>query len=446
MNHALRIVGRSLALAASVLPTLAWAQAEQPTSGHFSYVGREADAAWRKQALDRIELIRKGDFGVRVEDASGAPVPGASVRIEEVNSAFQWGSALQFERLVRDTPENRRYREMVLKLFNEASPENDLKWPNWEGDWGPGFSHEQAIAALHWLKDRRFYVRGHNLIWPGKGAEWKDLPKSIRELKGTPRQGEIPGMILAHIRDITSATRGLIDEWDVVNEPWDHHAIMDLFGPKIMVDWFKAAQAGLPGGLLYLNDWGNQGLLGENPSHWRNTFETAAYLRGLGAPLTALGLQCHINRNPTAPEDFLAALDLYAALRIPIRITEFDINTDDEALQADYTRDFFIAAFSHPSVIGVQLWGFWEKAHWRPKGAMYRTDWSEKPNGAVYRSLVLDQWRTREAGVTDQGGRYAGRGFYGTYRVVVRAGDRRAERTVALVSGGPSPDVEVRIP
>jgi endo-1,4-beta-xylanase len=445
MITTLRGLRHCLAAGILAVPPLARAQAEQPTSGHFTYAGREDGATWRKEALDRIELIRKGDFGVRVVGASGAPVPGATVQVEEVKSAFQWGSALQFERLVRDTPENLRYRQKVLELFNEASPENDLKWPNWEGDEGPNFAPAQAIEALRWLKAHGFYVRGHNLIWPGKDADWKDLPKSIRDLKGTPRQAEIPGMILAHIRDITAATRGLIDEWDVINEPWDHHALMDLFGRPIMIDWFQAARAGLPGGLLYLNDWGNQDLR-QNPTHWRNTFETAAYLRSAGAPLSALGLQCHLNRNPTPPENFLAALDLYAALRIPIRITEFDVNTEDEALQADCTRDFFIAAFSHPSVIGVQVWGFWEKAHWRPKAAMYRDDWSEKPNGRVYRSLVLGQWRTRLEGTTGADGRYAARGFYGTYRVVVQAGGRRGERTFDLVSGEPSADIDVRIP
>ncbi len=440
-----RAASRCLLLAAlsSVVPAMQ-AQPVEPTEGHSTYVGREEGAAWRQEALARIELIRKGDFTVKATDASGAPLAGAAVRIEEVRSAFQWGSALQFERLVRDTPDNLRYREKVLELFNEASPENDLKWPNWEGDHGPGFSHEQSLAALRWLKAHAFYVRGHNLIWPGKGEAWEDLPKSIRDLKGTPRQGEIPGLILAHIRDITTATRGLIDEWDVINEPWDHHAMMDLFGRGIMADWFRAAQAGVPGGLLYLNDWGNQDLL-QNPTHWRNTFETAAYLRNSGAPLTALGLQCHLGGRPTPPTDLLGALDLYAGLRMPIRITEFDVSTDDEELQADYTRDFLILAFSHPSVVGVQLWGFWEKAHWRPKAAMFRADWSEKPNAKAYRSLVLGQWRTRLEATTAADGSCTARGFYGDYVATVEYRGRRSEQAFALRPGVP-PVVMVRLP
>ena len=56
----------------------------------------------------------------------------------------------------------------------------------------------------------------------------------------------------------------------------------------------------------------------------------------------------------------LRLLDRYARLELPIKITEFDVDVADESLQADYTRDFLYAAFSHPSVSGIQLWGFWK--------------------------------------------------------------------------------------
>jgi hypothetical protein len=53
----------------------------------------------------------------------------------------------------------------------------------------------------------------------------------------------------------------------------------------------------------------------------------------------------------------------------PSSTPTFDINTDDEELQADYTRDFLTLAYSHPTVVGVQLWGFWERSHWKPEAA-----------------------------------------------------------------------------
>ena len=76
------------------------------------------------------------------------------------------------------------------------------------------------------------------------------------------------------------------------------------------------------------------------------------------------------------------------------------MKTDDEQMQGAYLRDFLIAMYSHPAVVGVQLWGFWEGQIFDPVRALYRTDWTEKPNGAAWRELVTEQWRTRAAGRT----------------------------------------------
>ena len=409
----------------------------------FTYAGREPDAPWRKAALARIEQIRKGDFTVCVTDAAGQPVSGASVRVEQRHSAFQWGSALQMKRLVEDTPDNLRYRQVTLKLFNAASTENDLKWPVWLDEWDDRHSRTQTLAGLRWLKDRGFYLRGHVFVWPGRN----NLPKRVQALLGTAQQGEIPGLVLDHIRDEARATRGLLREWDVLNEPFTNHDLMDAFGREIMPPWFKVAREELPGVALFLNDFSNHDAT-TSADHVAHFEQTARYLLDQGAPLTGLGLQAHFSGQPNPPEHVLAVLDRYAAqFHLPVRFTEFDVATRDEALQADYTRDFLILAFSHPSVVGVQLWGFWESAHWIPTAAMYRADWSEKPNAKVYRSLVLEQWRTRLAGTTDAAGRFAGRGFLGDYAVIVDVGDRRVERTFSLPSAaGPAADVTVVLP
>ncbi len=117
----------------------------------------------------------------------------------------------------------------------------------------------KSLTALRWLRDHHFYLRGHNLVWPGKEPVLA-RPPGQREApaRHARRQGEISRPRAGPYPRHHSATRGLIDEWDVMNEPFDHHALMDLFGPGIMADWFRAAQAGAPGVPLYLNDWGNQ--------------------------------------------------------------------------------------------------------------------------------------------------------------------------------------------
>jgi len=135
-------------------------------------------------------------------------VANAKVKIDQKRSAFHWGTALQMRRLVVDEPDNLRYREKTLELFNAASTENDLKWPVWLGEWGSEFSQEQTLAGLRWLRAQKFHTRGHVLVWPGR----KNLPKPVQDLLDTPRKSEIPEMIRAHIHEMAEATRGLLDE------------------------------------------------------------------------------------------------------------------------------------------------------------------------------------------------------------------------------------------
>ncbi|MDX2187942.1 MAG: endo-1,4-beta-xylanase [Opitutaceae bacterium] len=399
-----------------------------------TYVGREPTALWRAAAAARIEQHRKGAFTVEVTDSLGNPVAGATIKVRMQRHAFEFGTAVVATRLVEPSSENTRYRRILLENFNAAGPENDLKALAWQGDWGPGFNQDKTLSALSWLRDHQFTVRGHVLVWPG----WSNLPKSITDLKGTANQSTIPNKVLQHIENVVKATREYLAEWDVLNEPFANHDLMDLFGKQIQVDWFKKAREHHPSAKLFLNDYGNDNIL-RDPAHIAHFEETANYLKANNAPITGIGLQAHMGGNPTPPEALVATLDRYATtIGLPVRITEFDINTRDEEMQADYTRDFYTAAFSHPSTVGIQMWGFWESEHWFPAAAMYRADWSPKPAALAYRKLVFEEWWTNLDGNTDGAGRFSGRGFFGDYIITVEHSGKRFEKRIALSPGSPS--------
>jgi endo-1,4-beta-xylanase len=358
---------------------------------------------------------------IEVLDDEGEGIEDAEVRVEQRRHAFPFGSALQAARLtagpaLAGQPDDAAsYRHVVETLFNAGSLENDTKWPPWEGDWGPSFNQPQALAALDWMRDRGMRTRGHVLVWPG----WSNLPQSLQRLRGTPDAALIPQRVLEHIDDLTTRTAPYMDEWDVVNEPYTNHDLMDQFGPGIMVDWFVRAREHLPRAGLVLNDYDILSRQGAQRAHQDHFEATARFLIASGAPITGLGMQGHFGASPTSIATVKRLLDRFAALGLSIRITEFDMDTADEALQADYTRDFLTLVFSHPAVTGFQMWGFWEGAHWLPRGALYRRDWSEKPNGEAFRRLVHEVWHTQVAGRTDDDGRLATRAFYGQYEVTV---------------------------
>jgi endo-1,4-beta-xylanase len=395
-----------------------------------TYTGMAPDAPWRTAALERIEKIRKGDMAVFVTDTTGRPVPSARVSIEMRQHLFEFGTAVPFSLLMDESPQRDAYRKHLLSIFNAVGPENDLKWPAWAGD--KGDNRKRTLAALHWLKDNNIPVRGHVLIWPGA----KRLPASVAALIGTPRESEIPGLITAHIADIANATAGLVSEWDVLNEPFSHHQLMDLFGREIMADWFKAARQSLgPAVPLYFNDWGNHDLASD-PVHTRHFIDTARFIMAHGGPINGLGLQAHIGGTPPSPESLLSTLDLYQKeLGLPVRVTEFDFSIDDPQLHAAYTRDFLIAYFSHPLTAGIQFWGFWEKSHWRPEAALFNADWSERPAGTAVRTLLRETWWTNISGDTDAAGACTTRGFYGRYTIRATLGDRTIETEIRHLPG-----------
>jgi hypothetical protein len=108
----------------------------------------------------------------------------------------------------------------------------------------------------------------------------------------------------------------------------------------------------------------------------------------------------------------------------------------DEDLQADYTRDFVIALYSHPSVTGFTKWGFYQGRHWKPDAAMYRSDWSEKLSAKVWRDLVRGAWLTRVESKTDADGKLSTRGHLGDYEFTVTVGDKTIKQMRTLNQTG----------
>ena len=395
------------------------------------YPGQEEGAPWRKAALARIERIRKGDLRVVVQDARGKSVKGASVEIRMTRQAFGFGNIAAADFLLTDGADATRYRETLLANYNRITIENHFKWNGWEG-WGP----TDGLKTLKRLRDHNIEVRGHNLIWPSYRNSPDDLPKIGADKDALRKR------INAHFADILGKTRGQTVEWDVVNEPFDNHDLLDILGRDEMVSWFKQARQLEPNARLFLNDYPPlDGAATTNP-HLNALYDNVQMLQKAGAPIGGIGFQGHFGSAPIPPERVLSGLDRFAKLGLPIAITEFDMDTPDEDLQARYMRDFLIAVYSHPSANEVIMWGFWQSKHWLPNAALYRADWSIKPNGQVWLDLVKGAWWTNADGRSDAKGTYQTRGFYGDYTVTATdAAGKTATKTFSLAPGQSGPVV-----
>jgi endo-1,4-beta-xylanase len=390
----------------------------------FPYAGAADTAAWRVAARQRIEEIRKGPVTVVVRDAQGKPVAGAPVRLKMKRHAFAFGSAVSADTLRDGSNNGELYRAQVAKLFNAAVLENDLKWPEWEAD------RTRALLGLAWLKSNGIeQVRGHNVIWP----DWSRMPNDV-----SGKRADAAGMrtrVNSHIEEVVASVRGLVSEWDVVNEPVSVNVLEPVLGPAEMPRWFQQVRGLDPAVRLYANEYGVVDDGGENLLQQDRYAALLDSLLAAGAAIDGIGLQAHIGDHLTSPEQFLAILDRFSAFGKDLKITEFDVAGETEAIQASYTRDFLTAAFSHPRMSGVYLWGFWAGRHYRPEAALYRLDWTRRPAADVWDDLVFHQWWSDVSGTTDAHGAFTARVFYGDYDVEASVGGARTTQTWSYSPG-----------
>ncbi|GHJ41350.1 endo-1,4-beta-xylanase [Streptomyces sp. TS71-3] len=410
-----------------------------------TYAGRESDAAWRAAAAQRIDQYRKGDLKVNVVDAAGKPVSGASVKVEMQKQAFDFGTAVDPATMNQNTSDGQMYRQKVQDDFNEVSFGTNLQWNHWAN---ATEKNNVTLPAMKAIRGQgKAYTRGAHLMW-GSFSNG-NIPPDIVALKGDP--AALGQAVDSHITDEVSNLAGSVDGWNVVNEPYSEHDVTDVLGTGRTSHWFDVARLADRKADLVLNDYDLIEDNGWNTRHQNFDYNLIQKVKSDGAPIGGIGFQSHFSGlQLTPPDDLLKLFDKFGALGLPMAVTEFDVATPDEQLQADYTRDFLTLAYSVPQITGVGTWGIWEKNIWNPQVALFRADWSAKPNGQAWEDLVRNQWWTDASATTDADGSSTTRGFLGDYTVTVTANGATEKvhvsmpgntgKTVTVVADGTSSD------
>jgi len=385
----------------------------------ITYVGQEPDAAWRGPAAERISQIRKGEALITVYDESGALLENADVQVEMVKHQFGFGTCIKSS----EFNNNPIYRNIILEQFNEVVFENDLKWPQFINK----STHARISQTMDSLEAHEIPVRGHNVIWPS----WDLVPDIAEDLKDDPEG--LRNLIDAHFDEVTGFTEGRLVDWDVMNEPFSEHDIQDLLGEKVMADWFSRTRRNDRGVKLYINDYGILSGAGSNQIKQDYYYGLIQDIEAWGGEINGIGMQGHFGTDLTSISKIYEILERFAVLEKDIKITEFDVNTTQSGVQADYTRDFMTILFSHPSAKSILVWGFWEDKHWRPDAAFYNSDWSIRPHGEMWNDMIYNQWWTPPVdAVSDAEGKLSFEGYLGTYSYTVSNGDQVRSGTFTL--------------
>lgn len=390
------------------------------------YDGSAPDAPWRKEAEKRIEKYRKGDLRIHIVDDDGNPVKGAEVVANLNRISYNWGTAVASERILDTTNVDMiKYRDTLSRYFNQVVFENEMKWKNWvnQDEETKGLP---TLRALRWLRTKNLTARGHVMVWPS----WQNSPIYLKKFEHDKEA--LRAAIIGSIKEQANVMYGQFVEWDVINEATLHHDFMDILGRKEMKVWFDTARASAPGVKLFLNDY----TMFHNEKACNNFYENVKFLVDSKAAIDGIGEQAHIGGTPPGIPFVLERLDKFAQLGLPIVITEFDINSDDDDFKANYLRDFITAIFSHPATTGLLQWGFGAGAHWFPSAALWNKDWSIRANGRAYIDLITNKWHTCFNGVTSDSGDCQVRGFCGKYDITVRYGGKTYARQTVLENRG----------
>jgi len=376
-----------------------------------SYAGREADAPWRKAALERIEKHRKADLSLTLAGADDKPLADTEVKLTLRKHEFGFGSAIVAKRMSGESEDDKHYRDIIERLFSVVVFENDLK----DGNWSPDFDEKRRSQrnteldhAFAWFAERHIAVRGHYLMQVA-------TPFNFQSIKDNTA---IRTSVLDSVRERMSFVKDRVIEWDVINHPiaWGG---ADMLNKRPGLEHLDREVFRLARSLTKLPFFVNEDQVFRPGPQCDDTLEYIKALNAAGLTVAGLGNQAHFHETYLpSPEHLLAVTDRFAQIVPHQAITEYDIVTnDDEELAADYTRDVLIAVFSHPAYTSFLLWGFWEGSHWKPEAASWNQDWTPRARGKVLEEWIGQKWHTEVTLKTDASGHVSWRGFPGWYEV-----------------------------
>lgn len=384
---------------------------------------------WKSQADARIQNHRRGNAVVTVLDANGDPAERARVTVSQENHEFWFGTALSTRMFHENVPkeQQQKYLAIVREYFNSAVHENALKWYGTERNQGQ-VNFEDADRILQWCEENHIRMRGHCIFW--------DVEKYVQDwLKALSAEA-----LLEHVQrratQVPARYRGRILEYDVNNEMIHGGYYQNRFGSEeIYHGMFTWAHEADPEAVLYVNDFSI--LNGSDLEKYKQQIRS---FLDAGVPVGGIGCQGHFGRQIPPPEEIWKRLDSLAEFGLPIKITEYDCETEDEQYKANALEDFYRICFSHPAVNGILMWGFWERAHWKPNAAIFDRDFQPKPAAVAYRNLVSKEWHTQLTGWTKADGAFTFKGYFGDYQVTAVLPDRTTlEGNVTLTSSDSTP-------
>jgi len=233
---------------------------------------------------------------------------------------FLVGTALNREQILGQEP---AVLERVARQFNQVTAENAMKWEKIEPREGE-FDWATADALVGFAERQGMQVAGHVLVWHQQTPAWvfedADGAQASRE--------QLLSRMREHIQAVVGRYKGRVRYWEVVNEalnedgslrrtPW-----LEGIGEDYIEKAFEFAHQADPEAVLYYNDFNLY-----KPAKRAGAVRLVQGLQEKGVAVGGIGMQAHYGMDhPARLGDFEASIEAFAALGLPVHITEMDIS------------------------------------------------------------------------------------------------------------------------
>lgn len=244
---------------------------------------------------------------------------------------------------------------------------------------------KDADSIVAFAKRNGMKIRGHALVWHQQTPDWLYTDSTGKQV----RKEVLLQRIKDHITTVVTRYKGSIYAWDVVNEAisddkevfFRQSKLYEICGEEFIARAFEWAHAADPDALLFYNDYNEV-----NPVKREKIIALIQKLRAQGVPVEAVGLQAHWAVNEPERSQLEKTLKDFAALGLPLQITELDISvyrkqqkpgenkpidrdtvfsSEKESLQLKQYRMCFelFRKYRH-AITGVTFWNISDRHSW----------------------------------------------------------------------------------
>lgn len=289
-------------------------------------------------------------------------------------------------------PNDAAYRDAVAAHCDIVVAEGAMKWPYIRPS-RDVINFEEGDKLVAFAQQKGLTVRGHTLVWCEANPPWVKALTSVLEAER---------LLVSHIETTVDHYRGPISSWDVVNEPIAEKPVSpthlrpgvwhDLLGPRYIDLAFQTAAQVAPAQQRVLNEYGIESTSRQDRAKRAAFRRLILDLRARGVPMTAIGLQGHLNGASEIDKDGVAKFCAeMKSIGLDILVTELDVNdyelpADDaerDRIVAQKADDFLGAVFSACRPTVVCTWGITDRYTWMPT-------WFKRRDGRANRPLPLD--------------------------------------------------------